>query len=502
MLVGDLLVALGHDGALVPAHDGVKVVALASRGDSVLGAREELADCNRADDRPLADLGFNLAESGGAVELTAAAHAACVAFPARTAAAGYYLLAADIKHGEGGSPRVCVWLEGPDRCASISPAPDGSQWTAYRTAFTVPEGTTSVKVVVYAETNAEHPHTVNAYRDVHLSSLAPVGFATAQVGERQSFMATVTPGDHEAVMELGGRAATLGALSGVKDCNRTDDRSPADAGISASPGADAANSVTLRATAHSACVSAPVQDFEASRSYEVSFDYRWVGGEAPRVCVYQHGPNRCARITGLTKAPEWTTHRSVIVPEEGSSALELYLYGDGGRFGPTEIAYRNVSVRAVGEETMVAWTTTEAAALAKAAPAPIVRWEELNPATYAAEISGATDEFVLVLSEHYSKDWTLAGLPRGATARHLSVDGYRNGWVIDPGSAATMELSLRHAPSHQARWTLRISALAALAAAATAGWTLLHRDHPARRHARSRGRHRLSRSKTATTATR
>ncbi len=499
VLVGDRLVALSDEGALVPAHDGVKVVALATRGDSVLAPHEELADCNRADDRPIADLGFVLRESGDAVQLSAAAHAACIAYPSRTATAGYYLLSAQVQHGEGAAPRVCVWLEGPDRCATIPPAPAAEQWSSYRTALTVPDGTTAVKVVVYAETTAEHPRTVNAYSDVRLTSLTPVGSATAAVGDRQPFTTSAAAGNHDTTVELGGKLASLGQLSAVKDCNRTDDRSAAEAGISASAvaGEDAANSVTLRALAHSACVSAPVENFEVARSYEVSFEYRWVGGEAPRVCVYQHGPNRCDRITGLTKATEWTTSQTVIVPEEVSSALELYLYGDGGRFGPTEIAYRNVSVRAVGEETLVTRTTTEAAAQAKASPAPTLRWEEQNPATYSVGVSGAGDRFVLVLSEHYSADWSLSGLPSGATATHLNVDGYRNGWVIDPGGQRTMTLSLRHVPSHHARWTLAISALALLAAAATACWVLANREHSVRRHAKRRGRHRLAGSGTA-----
>jgi len=67
------------------------------------------------------------------------------------------------------------------------------------------------------------------------------------------------------------------------------------------------------------------------------------------------------------------------------------------------------------------------------------------------DIHDASGPFVLTLAEPWSSSWHLEGLPDGAAAVHVTVDGYRNGWLVD----ANGDLSLRLA-RHGVPWPQRL----------------------------------------------
>lgn len=107
-------------------------------------------------------------------------------------------------------------------------------------------------------------------------------------------------------------------------------------------------------------------------------------------------------------------------------------------------------------------------------PLPQVRYIKINPTRYVADVSGATGPFTLVLGVSYNRNWKAfirdtpnpeepfsALLSRLTEKRtepdaHLMVNGYANGWVIEPG-AADFQMVIEYEPQQYVEAGLAVS---------------------------------------------
>jgi arabinofuranan 3-O-arabinosyltransferase len=135
-------------------------------------------DCHRYDNRGAREVGIRgrlLREAGDAVlRLAARDHAACVALPIESFHPGsLYRLRLDY-HGLAGSPpRVCLWQEGPDRCAPLPTLAASATWRQLETTVTPPAGTTRLTLFLYADGNARET-TITEYRRLRVATVPPV----------------------------------------------------------------------------------------------------------------------------------------------------------------------------------------------------------------------------------------------------------------------------------------------------------------------------------------
>ena len=98
----------------------------------------------------------------------------------------------------------------------------------------------------------------------------------------------------------------LSSAGPVRDCNRYDDRTPEQVGLSRSVhSADGVPTLQLSARDHAACVSFPIEPFDKAALYRLSFEYRGVDGAVPRACLYQEGSESCAAVPALDPSPGW-----------------------------------------------------------------------------------------------------------------------------------------------------------------------------------------------------
>ena len=115
-----------------------------------------VGDCHRYDDRSRREVGIAAGATGGderaTLRLAARDHSACVAIPVVEARAGQPLRVAVSHRRVAGSPaRLCVWQEGPDRCAT-TPALDPSPgWHRFDETIRLAPRTESVHVFLYAD---------------------------------------------------------------------------------------------------------------------------------------------------------------------------------------------------------------------------------------------------------------------------------------------------------------------------------------------------------------
>jgi len=139
---------------------------------SALVADSPLGDCQRLDDRSFAEAGLAVEPIERGVQLRARAHSACVtaAIPAEVAA-GQVALSMEVRTVSGRAARVCLWQEGPNRCATLAALPASPGWRPYRVEVTLEPGTTSARLYLYAD--GVDGGTVVEYRDLAARPVAP-----------------------------------------------------------------------------------------------------------------------------------------------------------------------------------------------------------------------------------------------------------------------------------------------------------------------------------------
>jgi len=117
-------------------------------------------------------------------------------------------------------------------------------------------------------------------------------------------------------------------------------------------------------------------------------------------------------------------------------------------------------------------------------PAPTVQVTSSSSTKIHLRVTGATRPFWLVLGESINTGWkaTVAGSGRNLGTSTL-IDGFANGWLVQPGAAGPLSITLQWTPQTVEDATLVVSGLAALTCVALALWP--------RRRRRSRGAHRI-----------
>jgi arabinofuranan 3-O-arabinosyltransferase len=99
----------------------------------------------------------------------------------------------------------------------------------------------------------------------------------------------------------------------------------------------------LSATLGIACVSKRL-DWRGG-AFLLSVMAHRVEGAAPRVCVWETGPNRCASLPSIGDMNDWANYQASVVPDAGTTAITVYLYADAGQTSsPTTSEYSRIRV--------------------------------------------------------------------------------------------------------------------------------------------------------------
>jgi hypothetical protein len=486
--VGDALLAPGHDvvvptsttpvalaidGTLVDLTDGGAFARLPSAATltaytvsqrGLVLPLPKLGDCNRYDERDRAQTGIDanevVVDEYKALRLAARFHSSCASFPIASARGGDVVrVAYEQRAVQGAAPRSCLWQVGVDRCAPLAfSATKVGDWYRMSALYRVPKDVTRLYLYVYADQPA--PSTVATteawYRNVDLERLVPEASATAP--EIGAATGTITlPADPVSVVSsIDVPAPQLADTWRLEDCNRTSAMTLEATGIRMVPFRSSdPRDVRLSADHHSGCVSMPIDGMEQAVAYEVQFDATVVRGSAPRMCLWQAARGACAPFAP-TEEPRSGSGSFVFRGRLQSDAggVQLFLYADAADH-PTTIDYRNVTVLPVVDDALVLTSQHGAPQ-----PAPPATWHEEDPAHYRVGVRDVTRPFVLTFSEAYAAGWKLHGLPNGARAIHVELDGYRNGWAID--AHGDLDLTLEYAPARLGHAAMRVSVATAV----------------------------------------
>jgi arabinofuranan 3-O-arabinosyltransferase len=234
---------------------------------------------------------------------------------------------------------------------------------------------------------------------------------------------------------------------GLGDCFRYDSRTASQVGLSAAV-RDPAGTPTLLLGAgdHAACVAMPIQGLRPGEPFRLRLAYRGITGNAPRLCIWEEGPNRCATLPSLLAARGWHRFDARTALDPGTRSAWLFLYADGGASQRTTAAYRSLRIEL--PQAVIAVGVLPVVQL------PQVTYSRVAPYEFRVHVRDATAPFLLVLSETFASGWHLEGGNQGsAQASHLRVDGYANGWRVP--RRGSYDLKLTYGPEQTAAWARR-----------------------------------------------
>ncbi|HEX7097529.1 MAG TPA: hypothetical protein VF183_16715 [Acidimicrobiales bacterium] len=456
---------LSEGPTLVRLDASNRITPLALQGGR-LGSFGELGDCNRYDERTPEQVGLALDMAGDGdgrvVTLHAADHAACVRAPVMAQPGDSLLIEMEARSASGAAPRACLWLDGPNVCAALPGfQPGDNGWASLRARYTVPAEVQALWLYLYADRpTSGDATTVTHYRFPRVGSVVRGETAIRDVQQAPSMPVTVGASGGTVQAAPAEPPVELGSPSPVGDCHRTEPITLEQAGIAATHDGDV---MQLTADRHSACVHIPVLGLVAAGRYELSFDCRILEGSSPpRVCLVGTR-GRCTSLGSFERSPTWTSVSvDVEPPVDAVGDAKLYLYADAGREAST-IEYRQISLRPVVGESL-----TFVTAGTTAGGTPSIGWEQDGPARYRVDVRDADGPFVLALTESWSPDWRVSGLPEDARIEQVRIDGYRNAWAID--ARGSFELVIEYAP---ARWGRLAMSISLITAALLASWVLV-----------------------------
>jgi arabinofuranan 3-O-arabinosyltransferase len=456
--------ALPAGGDLVTAGSGTTVTAYGTApGTGLTGPFRTAADCTGVPDIRSGWDPLRLAVRSGRL---------CAEAPVQLTDAGVYRIRFRVRSAGAATPGLCLWQDGPARCAPLPAPPYGAGWSQYTAVTRLLPDVVAARLYVYAESGTGSGLT--EYRDLDVTPLRPVGSVTLAPAPAPPWTVPLSAGRHTMTVrrQVSGTAAGTPAYGNCPAPGGRSGWNPGGHGVLLQPD----RTLLLDAPRTSVCAQLDPVATVPGATYRFVADYRTGFGQTPQVCLMLAPAGRCAGTPDLTRSGSWQTMTALVRAPAGTTSITPQVFADATAMVPTRIAYRNVSL------TRTALVTVRAVpADLVTAPVPQVRATAVSPSVYQASVHGAAGRFTLVLPESYAPGWQLTGLPPGWTARHLIVSGYANAWLVSGTGDA--ELALVYAPSRWSSVALVSSILTALAVIALFGGVAVARTWGRRRRA-------------------
>jgi arabinofuranan 3-O-arabinosyltransferase len=433
-------------GAVVPVGPGTAVTAYAAQpGNGLAGPFRAAPDCGGVSDAHPGDDPLRLAVRSGRV---------CAVAPLTPTGTGTYRIHLQARNEGQATPRICLWQGSPDGCATLPAPPTGSAWTDYTAVTRLPPDATAAQLYLYAESAGGSG--VAEYRDVDVTPLRPVGSGMLTPAPAPPVTLALAAGRH--TVSTHRQAPTAAGRPEYGFCatpvTHLTVNHPYDIRTPVQP-----DGVQLLDTSSRyLCAQADTVPVVPGATYRFSAGYRTSFGQSPHICVWQEGAaRRCADIPPLARSADWLTTSFLLRPPTSITSLTPQALAFTSAMVPSRVSYRDVSLTRVTLVSVRATPTDRVVA-----STPRVGGSIVSASRYRAAVHGATGRFTLVLAESYGAGWSLDGLPAGWSARHLVVDGYANGWVIDGTGDA--DLTMEYTPSRWGFAALLVSVLATTAA--------------------------------------
>jgi arabinofuranan 3-O-arabinosyltransferase len=437
--VDGMLQPLPADGLTVAAGPGAVVTAYAAApGEGLTGPFRSAGDCNGSSDARPGDDPLRLAIHAGRV---------CALAPVRLTGAGAYRIHFQVRNEGRATPRMCFWQDGPADCATLPAPPTGTAWSDYTAVTRLRPDAMSARLYLYGE-SGDGPG-VAEFRNVEVTPLRPVGNATLTPAPAPSATVALPAGRHTVTVTRQASKPSGSPEYGI--CTYPDqrplDRYPTNNRMFVQP-----DGIQVLAATNTLCAQTDTVPVIPGATYRFSAEYLGSYGQSPDICLWLDGASRCADSTALVRSNTWLTTTTLVRPPAGTKSITPLIHSNSSDMVPSRVSYRNVSLNRVTLVSVRATPADRTAPSVHRVDATVVSASE-----YQASVRGAAGRFILVHPESFAPGWDLSGLPRGWTARHVSVDGYANAWLVDGTGDAN--LTLTYGPTLWSRAALLVSVL-------------------------------------------
>ncbi len=199
---------------------------------------------------------------------------------------------------------------------------------------------------------------------------------------------------------------------------------------------DGKQSTKIASKNHSAALRRGIDQFDAQRSYLLSFDYKYITGNTPKFGLWQEGSFITEPAGELDRSTEWKNYSTVFRPRPFTKGANLFLYADPGeQLTETTALYDNVSAIKLPELLDSLSLTTR---LATPGALPKITYERITTSQYRVTVTDAASPYFLNFLEQYDDGWEL-NLPN-SSQNHFESFGYANGWRIDKAGSYTIDI--------------------------------------------------------------
>jgi hypothetical protein len=477
---------LTRGNAYVRMNTGAAVTTYSAGRSGSIGAWSSAHDCNHYDNKPAhisADV-IVTPDNQQALRLRAARHSACVSARLEGVHPGDVVrISLEQRAVHGARPRTCVWEPRRQQCASLAWAaqPNG-EWYDLSAVYHFPRDAGAPALFLYADQPAKGSGRMseNWYGHVTVNALVAGTTTVMPATASPTGLLKLRAAPAKVSTAFDAASAFVGARSDASDCDRQSDHSPAALGIHAvTSRIDDPTAVTITARHDTGCVSMPIFGLQRGLDYELSITTRVIAGGTPRVCLWEQPEGSCSPLDTISE-PHGASGQLVVRGRAAANATNwrLFLYADAGSSGAA-IEYRQIRLRVIADESLI----VRQASVAHAEP-PKLTWHEDGPDRFRMHVADAHGPFVLALTDAFSHDWHVHGLPAGASVHQIELDGYRNGWVID--AHGNLDLTVEYAPARFGRDARHISEIALVLLVLTAFTPVARRLRRWRRHERRR----------------
>jgi hypothetical protein len=336
----------------------------------------------------------------------------------------------DYRHVKGDRPAFGLWQGGIERYAirdfRLRRRPG---WHHYRALVAPDPNANSLDVFLYSFARGDGV-TINRYDDLVVRELPVAESATVTtwdaIHDPSSWEVQVPSLEGPSLIADGSFETTL-----WNGANTLGGDGSALVDAIASPDAVEGDvSLELRAVDGGVFTSQGISPFDGDALYKISFAYRHIEGNPPAFGVWDSATgDYLAKDFALSTEPGWHRSETVVSPGPEAAALSILLYsfaGDGGR-----AVNRYDDVRVTTIEVPQRLLVVEGRS---SPPDPTTEVQQQSDGEYAGVVRGIEGEAWLVLPQTFDDRWHLqvqaADGSMARVLRHVRVDGYANGWLI------------------------------------------------------------------------
>lgn len=195
-------------------------------------------------------------------------------------------------------------------------------------------------------------------------------------------------------------------------------------------------------------LSIPISFFRRGEAYAIQFSAKNLAGSLPFILLWENLENSSEpsfnpilsqfgytnlkttydRIN-LSAGSSWQRDNLTFKPEQFAITAGITFVSDAGEAEefqkPADNLFSQIKIYNIFSKPLILQRLVSQTDQVEASP-PKISFKKISPVKYEVEVEQATKPFYLFFSEAFHSGWTIS-----TAAKHLTVNGYANGWLID-----------------------------------------------------------------------